>query len=91
MSRTYIMVHKDRALVYSDTDPHGGRRIIFVTVLAVDVIRGGDPLLLSRVVPARTDDLRSATIADFGRFRVSPRGYLESDRYVFDKTGEDQP
>jgi hypothetical protein len=54
-----------------------------VTVMGVDVTRGGDPLLLNKTVMATPARARLATADDFCAYRVSIDGYRNNPMYAF--------
>ena len=57
--------------------------VLSLHVLAVDVLRGGNPQVLSKTVVVRPEQCRPATLADFKAFKVRPEGYLENPMYDF--------
>lgn len=52
------------------------KRFMTLWIMAVDYMKGGDPLLDKK-------DLRLATLGDFERFSVSSKGYEDNPRYGF--------
>ena len=61
---------------------------IRLSVLGVQSLKGGDPQHLDKTVVATTANVRLATDQDFDDFRVSRKGYKDSDQYHWNKTGE---
>lgn len=52
-----------------------------MNIMAVDVLKGGDPLLLDKQVLCSPGDCRIATVEDFERFRVSVKDYANNPQY----------
>lgn len=69
---SYHVTKDGRALVYSTERPN------WYGTLAVDPRHYlGVPLGSIGHITAKPDELRPATLADFERFRVSPKGHLD--------------
>lgn len=77
---TLYFVANDNALVYHKP---GMLKDIYA-VLAGDVVRGG-PNPMQSLVCASPEDVRLATLADFDRFRVSPKYHLRDREEVEDE------
>lgn len=83
MDKTTFFVFKKHTLGYVEGDTD--KEVLRLWILAVDYMKGGEPLLLGNEVLAARKDLRFATLADFSLFRVSCKGYQENPRYVFNR------
>lgn len=64
----YHIVHKEREFGY----PVGTHRKKFfeMVVLSVDVLKGGDPLLINQTIIVNRSDVRLATRKDYERFKI---------------------
>lgn len=83
MSTVTFYVFKEHTLGY--VEGNTDKEILRLWILAVDYMKGGEPLLLGNEVLAARKDLRLATLADFSLFRVNSKGYQENPRYVFNR------
>lgn len=83
MNKVTFYVFKEHTFGYVEGDTN--KEFLRLWILAVDYMKGGEPLLLGNEVLAARKDLRLATIADFPLFRVSSKGYEENPRYIFEK------
>ena len=81
MEMTTIFVYKDHTFGYVEGSTD--KEFLTLWIIAVDYMKGGDPLLLNNCILAAKKDLRLASLADFGRFKVSSKGYEDNPRYVF--------
>ena len=54
-------------------------------VIAVDYMRGGEPLDINGVKLVNKSDIRVATLSDFNYFRISSKGYIDNPMYVIGK------
>ena len=83
--KTYIVVHKERTFGYCHSLPSPIRNVIRLSVLAVQVLKGGDPFHLNHDIIVDGKNLRLATRKDFDEFKISVKGF-DTDAYVWDKT-----
>ena len=83
MERVTIFVVNGNMFGYVEGDT--GKPVMTLWVLAVDYMKGGDPMLLHQPIPVSKKDARVANLSDFDNFRVSTGGFLENPRYVFDR------
>lgn len=81
MEKTTFVVINENTFGY--TTERTDKAYFRVVVMAVSVLRGGDPLLLDKMVLANWQKAREATVQDFADYRVSVKGYLDDDQYVF--------
>ena len=83
MGKTTFFVLNENTFGYTFDSPD--EHFVRLNVMAVDYMRGGDPLLLYNQILAPLACRRLATVQDFSHFRVSVDGYLNDDQYVFVK------
>lgn len=76
---TTFLVHLEGTFGYT-RDPLN-KRNIRLNVMAVDTLKGGDPLLLDKQILCAPDDCRVASRRDFNNFRVSVKGYAGNPEY----------
>lgn len=81
MGKTTFFVLSENTFGY--TFDSADKDFVRLNVMAVDYMRGGDPLLLHNQVIAHANNRRLASIEDFKHFRISVDGYLSDENYVF--------
>ena len=81
--KTTFVVIDDNTFGYTDKDTSTG--CFSINVMAVDAYAGGDPFTINRSICAGHKKWRVATTADFERFRISVKGYLDDPNYIIEK------
>lgn len=81
MEKTTFVVINENTFGY--TTERTDKVFFRVVVMAVHVLRGGDPLLINEMVLTSWQKAREATVQDFADYRISVDGYLNNDQYVF--------
>lgn len=78
--KTTFVVIDDNTFGYTEKDTTTG--CFPVNIMAVDAYKGGDPYKINNSTYARKGTWRVAATADFERFRVSVKGYLDDPNYI---------
>ncbi len=81
--KTTFVVIDNNTFGYTEKDTTTG--CFPVNIMAVDAYKGGDPYKINTSTYARKGTWRVATTADFERFRVSIKGYLNNPNYIINK------
>lgn len=79
--KTTMVVIDENTFGYTEKDTTTGA--FFIRVMAVDYLRGGDPLKIHHEAYAYGNNWRVATTADFEHFKVVVKGFAEDPRYIF--------
>jgi len=79
--KTTMIVIDENTFGYTEKDTTTGA--FFIRVMAVDYLRGGDPLKIHHEAYAYGNNWRVATTADFEHFKVVVKGYAENPDCVF--------
>lgn len=80
---TTFVVYRENTFGYIRGDMD--KAFLRLWVMAVDYMRGGEPLDINGVKLVNKSDIRVATLSDFNHFRISSKGYIDNPMYVIGK------
>lgn len=81
MEKTTFVVVDENTFGY--TTDRTDKSFFKVNVMAVNHLRGGEPLLLNHQILAYRERSREATRKDFEDYKISIKGYEDDEQYVF--------